>query len=173
MEDTLTQLKTGQIEVEAIPFITVIENDGRYYSLNNRRLFVFKALRELNLLPSNEIHVRVKQPLEREKLKYTPDHCSLTATIMVERPTTNAIITDCGEHDAAVDDDSNNPPTKSGSKKVITPALPKEILREIPNLTKLVELGKQKKVTDIINQWVHNRTIEPSQVSFIKAEIGL
>jgi hypothetical protein len=174
IEDTLTQLISGQVSLENIPFITVIENDGHYFSLNNRRLYVFKTLRERNLLPNNEITVRVKQPLEREKEKYIPDHCSLTAVIMAERPTKESAPTDEGAPETSLTNTNlvvaDNKPTPT--KSIVCP-IPKEVLREIPNLTKLVETGKLKKANDILQRWVQSKTIDSSQVVSIKQEIGL
>jgi hypothetical protein len=62
--------------------------DGHYYSLNNRRLYVLKYLRDNgHLEPLNTIRVRVKAPLPREIKKYSPAaNYSLTATLMKERP---------------------------------------------------------------------------------------
>ncbi len=84
IEDTLQEIMTGITDVKDIPLITVIPNEGCYFSLNNRRLFLFKKLRELGLLENNLIHAFVKAPLEREKQRYLPSRCSLTAKLMKE-----------------------------------------------------------------------------------------
>lgn len=67
-----------------LPKITVILNEGTYFSLNNRRLFVLKELRSRGLLDGDTIGARVKVALEREKERYTVDRCSLVAKIMRE-----------------------------------------------------------------------------------------
>ena len=68
--------------------ITVIANEFEgetyYYSLNNRRLYTLKKLRNLGLLKDNCARVRIKIALAREKERYTIDRCSLEATIMKE-----------------------------------------------------------------------------------------
>lgn len=51
-----------------------------YFSLNNRRLFLFKTLRDMGLI--EKVQVQVKPALEREKTKYTRDRCVLRAKLM-------------------------------------------------------------------------------------------
>ena len=85
--DTLADIEEGRMKLEQLPQITVIMGaDGHVFSLNNRRLYVLKALRSRGLLPDNSIGVRTKEALPRELARYTVDRCSLTATIMRERP---------------------------------------------------------------------------------------
>jgi hypothetical protein len=106
VEETLDDLINHRVKIADIPPITVIpvknqKQEVIYYSLNNRRLYVFKSLATMGLLEGNMIRVRVKEALEREKERYQEDRCSLHATIMKEhrdRP---------GSHTAdAVDDES-------------------------------------------------------------------
>ena len=62
-----------------------------YFSLNNRRLWVFKRLREEGLLPNNQIAVRVRLPKsESEKNRYSLENCALEAKLMREGPPTKA-----------------------------------------------------------------------------------
>ena len=76
----------GELAVEVLPLITVVEGgDGTLVSLNNRRLYVLKKLREAGALKNNEVKVRLKPALARELERYTKDRCSLKATIMLER----------------------------------------------------------------------------------------
>lgn len=51
-----------------------------YFSLNNRRLFLFKTLRDMGVI--EKVQVQVKPALEREKTKYTRDRCVLKAKLM-------------------------------------------------------------------------------------------
>ena len=57
-----------------------------YFSLNNRRLWVFKRLAEEGLLPNhNRIAVRVRQPKsEAERNRYCVQNCALQAKLMRE-----------------------------------------------------------------------------------------
>lgn len=51
-----------------------------YFSLNNRRLFLFKTLKDMGVI--DKVQVQVKPALEREKTKYTRDRCVLRAKLM-------------------------------------------------------------------------------------------
>lgn len=51
-----------------------------YFSLNNRRLFLFKTLKDMGVIDT--IQVQVKPALDREKVKYTRDRCVLKAKLM-------------------------------------------------------------------------------------------
>ncbi len=42
VSETIEELKSGATKVSDIPTINVVENGGKYYSLDNRRLFAFK-----------------------------------------------------------------------------------------------------------------------------------
>jgi hypothetical protein len=84
IEETLQEIVTGVTSIKDIPLITVIPNEDCYFSLNNRRLFLFKRLREMGLLQNNTITAYAKAPLEREKQRYLPSRCSLTAKLMKE-----------------------------------------------------------------------------------------
>ena len=88
IRDTIDEITSGATAPAELPFITVLTSgNGNFYSLNNRRLYVLKYLRANGYLePSNTIRVRLKTPLPRELKKYSPDKCSLTASIMKERP---------------------------------------------------------------------------------------
>lgn len=86
VEDTLADIIAGRMSIEDLPKITVILNQGTYFSLNNRRLYVLKDLRLRGLLPGNMIAARVKEALEREKDRYKIERCSLVARIMKENP---------------------------------------------------------------------------------------
>ena len=100
IEDTLTDIIEGKITINELPKITVILNEGTYFSLNNRRLYVLKELRCKGLLKGNIIGARLKVALEREKDKYKIERCSLFAKIMRENAVENK-----GE---AIEDDIND-----------------------------------------------------------------
>jgi hypothetical protein len=85
VEDTLKDIQEGILKVEDLPLITVVRGgDGSLVSLNNRRLYVLKKLREEGRLANNEVKVRLKPALARELERYTKDRCSLNATVMRE-----------------------------------------------------------------------------------------
>jgi hypothetical protein len=175
VEDTLAQLTSGQITIDCIPYITVVENDGNFYSLNNRRLYVLKSLRQLGLLPNNEITVRVKQPLDREKTKYTPEHCALTAVVMNEHSAASVKESEECPQDciAAVDDDEGSKTRPGKTKSNLSTAIPKQILKELPGLNKQVETGKSKKAKETVDKWLQSGSVSQEQYAWIKLEIGL
>lgn len=90
---TLDSIRNGEITPDDIPPIQVIvgpdENDGKgpwYFSLNNRRLWVFKRCRDEGLLPNNVIRVRVRQPKSTGEFeRYSIDNCAVEAKFMRER----------------------------------------------------------------------------------------
>lgn len=53
--ETLDDVREKKITVAQLPRITVIQQDNMYYSMNNRRLYVFKQLREEGLLPGDKV----------------------------------------------------------------------------------------------------------------------
>ena len=67
---TLAEILCGQTRVEAIPLITVLEVEGRFISLNNRRLYLFKELLRLGRLPGGEVQCRSQKPTAKELKKY-------------------------------------------------------------------------------------------------------
>ena len=119
IEDTLQDILTGKLRATDIPIISVLnitpvssglkdkmEVKPEFVSLNNRRLYLFKKLREMDpegncFLPGNTITVRVKPALEREKEKYTVDRCSLQAKLMKDISSLNV------HEKIAVDGDSS------------------------------------------------------------------
>ena len=75
--DTLDQILSHKITANDIPMIQVIVNNGIMYSLNNRRLYLFKELRKRGVI--TEVPVRMKQAFGKLKSKLTPENCSLEA----------------------------------------------------------------------------------------------
>jgi hypothetical protein len=61
-----------------------------YYSLNNRRLWVYKQLREKNFLKNNKIFVRAKAVPTSKRLqnKFDPKRCALSASFLKPKPGT-------------------------------------------------------------------------------------
>ena len=93
VQSTLDSIRNKEITPQEIPPIQVIvgpdENDGLgpwYFSLNNRRLWVFKRCREEGLLVNNLIRVRVRQPKSAGEFeRYSLDNCAVEAKFMRER----------------------------------------------------------------------------------------
>ena len=84
VKDTLQDILDNKLNVNDLPMITVIVNDGIYYSLNNRRLWIFKQLYDLNRIET--IIVRIKNSISnKHKKRYTIDRCSKQAKILYSK----------------------------------------------------------------------------------------
>jgi len=88
----LEDIKSGKTKVTDLPPIQVLvgsgSSDGWYFSLNNRRLWVLKQLRDGGFLEEqgNLVKVRVRQPKSQsEQERYNISNCALNARIIVEK----------------------------------------------------------------------------------------
>ena len=84
--DTLAAASSGELKVEDLPPIGVlVDADGNHFSLNNRRLFVFKQLaRDGRLVRTGgkvPARVRPVPDTKRMREKYTPAKCALDARL--------------------------------------------------------------------------------------------
>ena len=155
---TLNEIEQGATSIDDIPLISVIANDGHYYSLNNRRLYLFKILREKWYLPDNMVSVRVKAPLEREKLRYTPQKCSLTCTLMGTK----------GDLDGDIDDDGDDDEVAVEKKPQISfNDLPKAVKSRMKEFIKLKNKNKEDAIMNELNTLVSTNIISPEQRLFI------
>ncbi|VBB18986.1 hypothetical protein YASMINEVIRUS_1518 [Yasminevirus sp. GU-2018] len=76
IDQTLNEIRSGQITVNDIPKITVYTDDNHYYSQNNRRLYLFKTCKKEGLLHGDVVSVFVKRiPVKKS---YSAETCSLT-----------------------------------------------------------------------------------------------
>lgn len=98
VERTLEEIRNGTIPLSDLPPIQVLVGNGNvanddadeswYFSLNNRRLWVLKRLREEGLLEHchNKVWVRVRTPKsQQERDRYTVANCALEAKIVPEK----------------------------------------------------------------------------------------
>jgi hypothetical protein len=81
VKDTLDELLNGTISVRDLPSIAVLTDGEHMYSLNNRRLFVFKELHKAGLLQEVPVRLRPVPQTKRMAEKYTPAKCALVATL--------------------------------------------------------------------------------------------
>mmetsp|Transcript_7329 Transcript_7329/g.14559 ORF Transcript_7329/g.14559 Transcript_7329/m.14559 type:complete len:188 (+) Transcript_7329:3-566(+) len=98
---TMDALSSGAISPSELPQISVMEVDlpgegKQWISLNNRRLWVLKECRELNLIDDNKISCRIRQPEtgRRAQKHYNNGNFSLSAKLL---PCKQGNCTDCGE----------------------------------------------------------------------------
>jgi hypothetical protein len=126
--ETLEAIQDGQLHPSELPPIQVIigptedSEQPWYFSLNNRRLWIFKECRRQGLLENNQIAVRVKVPKSKADVeRYNINNCSLDAIIMRESTT--------------VKDDSQNAMVKDESKAATKKTKPtKNEISEEPSL---------------------------------------
>jgi len=87
VQDTLAEIEAGKLNPDNLRNITVIQQDGFFVSMNNRRLWVLKAAQAKGFLKDGKVPVRVQQVPQTKRLKdrFEIDKCSLTATFMRER----------------------------------------------------------------------------------------
>ena len=80
--ETLDELCEGNITIQDIPKIRVVLKDGKYYTEDNRRLWVFKQLQKLGRC--GEIRVRASNSIEtmfRREEKFTTTNGGAAVTI--------------------------------------------------------------------------------------------
>ncbi|KAL0485889.1 hypothetical protein AKO1_002158 [Acrasis kona] len=88
VKQTLQDILDKKVMVKDLPTITVVpisNSDKHYCSLNNRRCWVYKQLREAGFLETVEVRFKPAQDSRRLKDKYTLEKCSDVATFMKER----------------------------------------------------------------------------------------
>ena len=167
IEDSILELKSGCTKIEDIPQITVIENEGEFYSLNNRRLYMFKFLNREGLLPKGVIRVFKKKALDREIRKYSIENCSLTAVLMKE---------------LTHGDDSKSNLTLctsiANSELYLAPYNPKNmnsiVRKALTDMKKLAVKGKIKPVLSQLDEWILNGLVtEGQELEYIKKELNI
>ena len=96
VHETLENIIEGKTKISDLPPIQVLVGDKGmdddkgpwYFSLNNRRLWVLKRLREEGHLEKfgNKVAVRVRRPKsQQEKERYTLKNCALEARLIPEK----------------------------------------------------------------------------------------
>ncbi|KAJ3350518.1 hypothetical protein HDU91_006239 [Kappamyces sp. JEL0680] len=77
LQETFDEIMDGRTPVEAIPKIRVIFDGSRYYSLNNRRLWLFKELQKAGRL--DVVQVELRKPETKSEARLGQQTLSLTA----------------------------------------------------------------------------------------------
>ena len=186
--ETLSDIIEGRLQLEELPLITVINNNGFYFSLNNRRLFVLKALRDAgHLIPLNNIvKVRVKAPLPREIERYTIERCCLQARIMNAKEEKMTAEDDNDNDKIEERDPDDNQSLDHLNVSSIPPATKEShvsshnialyhphIQTSLRNLQKLIAKSKFKAVVEQINEWLQDTKLDRNQLSGLLEVIGL
>lgn len=105
--ETLEALRCGGLSVSDLPPIcALVDGNGAMFSLNNRRLYVLKQLAKEKLLPEGQVGVRLRPVPSTKRMlsKYTPQKCSLEATLMPAKKAD--LLHDDGDDEPEQSDDS-------------------------------------------------------------------
>jgi hypothetical protein len=159
IEDTIKEIVDGVTQITDLPLITVIENDGEYYSLNNRRLYTIKRIQSLGLLKNNTVSVYLKPALDREKKRYVPERCALQAKVMLE-------------HEHAAEGEEGDSPAGSDTETLATDKKQGEIeqsadvVLDVAEGVKDIKLGEGKKASTKSKQ----KTTTESEVPALSAD---
>lgn len=83
IDSTYEQFISGELSPTDLPLLCVFtDGEGRYYSQNNRRLFLYKKLQSEGKLSVVPVRLRPLPSTKRMGHKYSPSKCSLTAKLM-------------------------------------------------------------------------------------------
>lgn len=87
VEDTLNAIRNNTLRVQDLPPINILVDPKteHMFSLNNRRLYVFKALQEAGNLDTVPARIKTVPQTKRMKDKYSADKCVKVARLMPER----------------------------------------------------------------------------------------
>ena len=87
VEDTLDAIRNNTLRADDLPPINVLldPKTEEMFSLNNRRLYVFKALQDEGILNTVPARIKTVPQTKRMKDKYTADKCVKAARLMPER----------------------------------------------------------------------------------------
>eukprot|EP00752_Nemacystus_decipiens_P008350 g7464.t1 len=160
IEQTLCEIRDGKTQAADLPMITVLlgpldPSDGQqwFFSLNNRRLFVFKACQEEGLLgPSGLVRVRARAMKAHEHERYTLDRCSVQAKFLfVPKPppiTTAPLLspstglTEPGTSEAAAGEGQGKPEEKYRREEENPGPRPASIREELEVQGPLLQVGE-------------------------------
>lgn len=172
VEDTIDDIVAGRLLVEDLPKICVLTDlEGNYFSLNNRRLYVLKHLRNTGFLetldPPNMIRVRFKAALPREIKKYSVANCSLHCSIMHERGREDK---DCEEFE-----ENTTPPSTEMIPGMnfdsLMQSLPLSAREEVKKAMKLQQQGKSKQSSLLLTKLFERKLISKDVLDVVVAYV--
>lgn len=192
IEHTIAEIAAGKLRVEDIPLVTVLHNGSSYFSLNNRRLYMLKHLKERGLLKGGVCKVRLKAMLAREASRYTVQNCVLHATLMGRGSSEEMVAEDveelalgteaaevkASEVDAAM---AVRQKARSGSSG----AAPKRTAisnaadlgagaqQKLRALLKLADKGKTEQCSRQLERLLEERTVTEEEMRFMAQELGI
>lgn len=81
--ETLDELLTEHIAVKDIPNITVVIKDGKFYTADNRRLWIFRKAEELGFVHAIEVDHVTRRHVKRKKFTSKNGGISIKSNIQV------------------------------------------------------------------------------------------
>ncbi|OAA73344.1 hypothetical protein ISF_00245 [Cordyceps fumosorosea ARSEF 2679] len=153
VRDTLDAALRGSLVPADLPPISVLRDPatGHLFSLNNRRLYVFKALRAAGRLETVPARVKPVPQTKRMRDKYAADKCAKTARLMGER---EAEAVDGEAEGVNGDEEEGGGEAAEGAKEEgsssVTPrksSKPPKPVRNMDDWTDEEDIGKKKKGT--------------------------
>jgi hypothetical protein len=189
VEETIDDILQGRLDIEEIPKISVLsDTEGNYFALNNRRLYVYKRLRNAGFLDKGEIpntvKVRFKNALPRELKKYSPTTCSLNCTIIQKKSSSapdekesagdgdrdeDELKEDGDDHPSAAPASAATtttlpPPAAAVPKgpptfESLTQSLPQSAREEVKKAMKLHQQGKERQSTALVAKLLDRKLI--------------
>ena len=87
LKETLLDIHNIKIRITDIPFITIIPSydNSCFFSLNNRRLWVFKQLSKTNNLKTIMVRIKPFPKGKKNRKKYKKELLSKSASIMSKK----------------------------------------------------------------------------------------
>jgi hypothetical protein len=176
--ETIDDILQGRLDIEEIPKISVLhDSEGNYFALNNRRLYVYKHLRNAGFLENqvipNTVKVRFKNALPRELKKYSPATCSLNCTIMPKRSAAEE--KESADEELKEDGDDHPstapvvaatalpPPVAAAPQPLtfesLTQSLPQSAREDVKKAMKLQQQGKDKQSTALVGKLLDRKLI--------------
>ncbi len=155
VQDTLDAILARELRAEDLPPISVLLDPatGHLFSLNNRRLYVFKALRAAGVLATVPVRVKPVPQTKRMRDKYAADKCAKTARLMREREAAERLGEDDDGAEGVNSEDEQQRGTKDqgaagdapSSASAATTPKPGKPVRNMDDWTDEEDIGKKKK----------------------------
>lgn len=123
IDETIEEIRKDITVINKIPKIQVIvDKDGYCFTLNNRRLYVYKTLFKEGLIKTIEVRVRHMESKEYER--YNVKNCSLNAKFMFPHKKENK---DHNEEDITKSGEVKASKNKNKSKDIVEDDLEEEL----------------------------------------------
>ncbi|KAJ6780229.1 hypothetical protein PWT90_01956 [Aphanocladium album] len=155
VQDTLDAILGDELRPEDLPPISVLLDSatGHMFSLNNRRLYVFKSLQAQGRLQTIPVRIKPVPQTKRMKDKYTADKCAKTARLMLEREVVERMGSDDeaegvnsdGEEQGENEEKNAEASKQSAAALTAKPSKPAKPVRNMDDWTDEEDIGKKKK----------------------------